>query len=267
MLDQQYDTRLGEGHDQNFYYRGQIGSRAVVITCLPVGETGSDMAAVVAQGMMAKFPNIKIGLMAGIGGGLPHEEHDIKLGDVVVSKPEGIHGGVVQYDTGKYTTEGFLRTGFLNAPPRELWAVLQSMPAHGHRLTNNPSETYPREKLDQLYGADRKEVKRKPGCRAAGPHVFYGTIASGKALNKDPAKGGILIKEHGVLCCEMEATDLMKTTFPCLVIRGISDYADSYKKGNWQAYVAASAARYAKDFLSEIPQYFACVPELLSGMC
>jgi hypothetical protein len=50
---------------------------------------------------VSKFPNIKIGLAAGIVGGLPYGENDIRLGDVVVSKPDGRYGGVVQYDLGK----------------------------------------------------------------------------------------------------------------------------------------------------------------------
>jgi len=34
--------------------------------------------------------------MVGIGGGAPSPRHDILLGDVVVSNPEGNFGGVVQ---------------------------------------------------------------------------------------------------------------------------------------------------------------------------
>lgn len=41
-------------------------------------------------------------------------------------------------------------------------------------------------------------------------------------------------------------------TFPCLVIRGICDYADSHKNKIWQPYAAATAAAYTKDFLSYV---------------
>ncbi|KAH7343110.1 P-loop containing nucleoside triphosphate hydrolase protein [Pyrenochaeta sp. MPI-SDFR-AT-0127] len=41
--------------------------------------------------------------------------------------------------------------------------------------------------------------------------------------------------------------------FPCLVIRGICDYADSHKNKQWQAYAAGTAAAYAKEVLSVIP--------------
>jgi nucleoside phosphorylase len=46
----------------------------------------------------------------------------------------------------------------------------------------------------------------------------------------------------------MEAAGLMND-FPCIVIRGICDYADSGKEKTWQEYAAAVAAAYAKDLL------------------
>jgi hypothetical protein len=51
-----------------------------------------------------------------------------------------------------------------------------------------------------------------------------------------------------VTCFEMEAAGLMDN-FPCLVIRGICDYADSHKNKKWQSYSAARAAAYAKAVL------------------
>jgi hypothetical protein len=61
-----------------------------------------------------------------------------------------------------------------------------------------------------------------------------------------------LRKELDVLCFEMEAAGLMDD-FPCLVVRGICDYADSHKNKRWQGYAAATAAAYAKELLSVIP--------------
>jgi hypothetical protein len=42
-------------------------------------------------------------------------------------------------------------------------------------------------------------------------------------------------------------------SFPCLVIRGICDYADSHKNKQWQMYAAGTAAAYAKEVLLVIP--------------
>jgi hypothetical protein len=46
----------------------------------------------------------------------------------------------------------------------------------------------------------------------------------------------------------MEAAGLMDD-FPCLMVRGICDYADSHKNKYWQPYAAATAAAYAKELL------------------
>jgi nucleoside phosphorylase len=56
----------------------------------------------------------------------------------------------------------------------------------------------------------------------------------------------------GVLCFELEAAGLMNS-FPCLVVRGVCDYADSHKNKRWQFYAAGTAAAYAKEILSVIP--------------
>lgn len=61
-----------------------------------------------------------------------------------------------------------------------------------------------------------------------------------------------LIAQKDVLCFEMEAAGLMNQ-FPCLVIRGICDYADSHKNKEWQGYAAMAATAYAKDLLLRIP--------------
>ena len=60
--------------------------------------------------------------------------------------------------------------------------------------------------------------------------------------------------EMGVLCFEMEAAGLMDS-FPCLVIRGICDYADSHKNTRSQPYAAGTAAAYAKDLLLEVAPF------------
>jgi nucleoside phosphorylase len=255
LLDKHYANLFGVEPDRNIYVLGRIRHHNVVLACLPAGFYGNNPAAVTATRMMGRFSNIKIGLLVGIGGGLPHGKNDIRLGDVVVSKPSGQFGGVVQYDMGKWTADGFERTGSLNAPPERLLAVLNLMPRHGRRFAGCPSEPYPGEELDQLYEADgQRLVKRDTGRREDGPHVFYGTVASGNSVIKDAAKREKLKAQHHVLCCEMEAAGLMNSSFPCLVIRGISDYADCHKNEVWQDYAAATAAQYAKAFLTQVPE-------------
>jgi hypothetical protein len=54
-----------------------------VIVVLPDREYGTAVAATVARDMLHSFPNIRIGLMVGIGGGAPSLKHDIRLGDIL----------------------------------------------------------------------------------------------------------------------------------------------------------------------------------------
>jgi nucleoside phosphorylase len=42
------------------------------------------------------------------------------------------------------------------------------------------------------------------------------------------------------MCSEMEAAGAL-ADFPCIVIRGISDYCDSHKNNQWHGYAAAYA--------------------------
>jgi nucleoside phosphorylase len=79
--------------DENVYTPGRIGQHNIVMACLPAGTTGISPAAKGAADMLRSFPKIRFGLMVGIGGGAPSAnkspEEDIRLGDVVVSVPDG----------------------------------------------------------------------------------------------------------------------------------------------------------------------------------
>lgn len=76
------------------------------------------------------------------------------------------------------------------------------------------------------------------------PEVFYGTILSGDMVIKNGQERDRIAAAEKAICFEMEAAGLMND-FPCLVIRGISDYSND----RWQPYAAATAAAYAKELL------------------
>lgn len=104
MLDEVHvDLDLAQG-DKNIYTLGRIGEHNVVIACLPGGSTGVAPAARVAEDMLRSFPRIRFGLMVGIGGGAPspnrRPNEDIRLGDVVVSIPDGELGKTRLNDVG-----------------------------------------------------------------------------------------------------------------------------------------------------------------------
>ena len=96
MLDEKHPQVASGMGDENDYTFGRIGKHNVAIACLPAGIMGKASAATVARDMMRSFP-IKIGLMVGIAGGVWSKTTDVRLGDVVVSQPSGMHGGVVQW--------------------------------------------------------------------------------------------------------------------------------------------------------------------------
>ncbi|PSN59028.1 purine and uridine phosphorylase [Corynespora cassiicola Philippines] len=276
-------------NDNNSYTLGEMGKHNVVIAVLPKGVYGTTSAANVARDMLRTFPNIRIGLMVGIGGGAPSSKHDIRLGDIVVSTPYNKEGGVFQYDFGK-TVEGkeFQVTGHLNQPPMVLATAVGDLEAkyelHGHQLEeaiNDVLEKTPRLKkkykrpdpdTDRLYlsgmlhladdeatcaefcgGDPSKLVLRNARTEEDdNPAVHYGIVASANQLMKNAVLRDKFAKENGVLCFEMEAAGLMNH-FPCLVIRGICDYSDTHKNKDWQGYAAMTAAAYAKDLLNRIP--------------
>jgi nucleoside phosphorylase len=119
MLDEIHEKpRKQLSSDHNVYTLGRISDHNVVIACLPAGVYGTNPAATVATQMLSNFESIRVGLIMGICGGVPSAERDIRLGDVVVSKPGGTFGGVVQYDRGKTAKGEFECTGSLNGKKR-----------------------------------------------------------------------------------------------------------------------------------------------------
>ncbi|KAF2202860.1 TPR repeat protein, partial [Delitschia confertaspora ATCC 74209] len=280
MLDEEHDNleRDQGDNDENIYTLGSIKGHYVVIVCLPAGRIGNNPAAAVGTQMRATFKGIRFGLMVGIGGGVPSAEADIRLGDVVISQPHQTFGGVVQYDMGKAMTSGFGRTGSLNSPPQILLSAVTRVQAnklrgkgglskHISQLSRIPGFERSKTGPDVLFKAaydhaggqtcdvcspDEQEVRERREAEEE-VMVHYGTIASGNQVMKNAAERDKLSAElGGVLCFEMEAAGLMNS-FPCLVIRGICDYADSHKNKLWQPYAAATAAAYAKEILSVIP--------------
>ncbi|KAF7505692.1 hypothetical protein GJ744_000541 [Endocarpon pusillum] len=252
MLDQAYLKLQKKEHDANDYILGRVGAHNVAIACLPAGLLGNGPAATVARDMVRSFP-IKLGLMVGIGGGVWSKDTDVRLGDVVVSQPGGTHGGVVQWDFGKREQGGvFRRTGTLNKPPLALLHALQSMKTRhikeGDRLQESllmlspvmaRTFRYQGADQDQLFEAaydhegdktcdlcDIQKVVTRPPRTHSGPQIHYGNIASGNEVMKDGVMRDKIARDEGVICFEMEAAGLMDH-FPCLVIRGICDYADS----------------------------------------
>ncbi|KAK6332584.1 SH3 and multiple ankyrin repeat domains protein 2 [Orbilia blumenaviensis] len=281
MLDEQHESLPLHEEDQNEYILGRIGQHNVIVVGPPRGTQGkATMASTVSQ-IRFTFRNVRIGLLVGIGGGVPQPGHDIRLGDVVVGAPE--YGPpVVQYDLGKQTLTGIEVSRTLNKPPTILLNVVNKINSesrhdlflkdHLRRFEVNQrmKNTYSRPDLpDRLFKANYSHPEdskceehdtqylierrdRDPGSGAI--YIHYGTILSGDSVMKNGQKRDELSKKYNnALCFEMEAAGVMDV-FPCLVIRGICDYCDSHKSREWQSYAAATAAAYAREVLCTLAE-------------
>ncbi|RYP59082.1 hypothetical protein DL770_010287 [Monosporascus sp. CRB-9-2] len=274
MLDNVHDSLPKDPNDSNTYTVGSIGRHNIVIASLPANGYGTINAATVANNMDRTFPSIRVRLMVGIGGGVPRKA-DVRLGDVVVSTE------VVQYDIGKIVRDGPLdRTGIPRKPPPAVMTAVAKLRAnHESKPSKIPSilsEIFqrnplmsqygrPSSLLDRLFdsgydhvgsmdscvGCDKSKLLERSPRSDETPKIHYGVVASGNQVMKHAKTRDRLARELDIICFEMEAAGLIDS-FPCLVIRGICDYSDSYKNKQWQEYAAATAAAYAKELLSII---------------
>lgn len=283
MLEKVYPAPSQHRLDENNYVLGQIAHLKIVVVCLPSGFLGTTPAAVAAGQMRQTFPALKHFLLVGIGGGMPSKNSDVRLGDVVISQK------VIQYDFGKAVPgNNLVLTGHLNRPPAILLnaasrlesqevtgspELVSSVLGHLARMQAKYPDSeynwsYPGVEKDQLFNSDYVHDRKNPTCVECDParlqlrlprvktrpKFHYGTIASANRVMRDGTARERLRKETDALCVEMEAAGLMDN-FPCLVVRGICDYADSHKNKDWQLHAAAIAAAYAKELLSIIPKH------------
>lgn len=278
VLEKEHNRLPPLDSDRSIYVLGEINNLKIVITCLPSGDQGHIPAASVARDMQSAFPKIRFWLLVGIGGGVPTERNDIRLGDVVVSNPSNTDGGVIQYDFGKAMQHGkFERTGVLAKPSDFLRSAVAHLSA-AHILRSSSIHdiladvqnktrafTFPGRLNDRLFETEYVHPTTARTCQSCDqdrlmhrivretddPKIFYGLIATGNQVMRDAVRRDQLAQELNILCFEMEAAGLMDC-YSCLVIRGISDYADSHKNDDWQPYAATTAAAYAKELLSTI---------------
>jgi nucleoside phosphorylase len=283
-----YDTR----YDDNAYIFGSINGHTVVIATLPQGETGNVNAGRLTALMFKTFRNIQMALLVGIGGGIPGPVvsqdalENIHLGDVVVGWPGDSKPACVYHDRGKSKVDGqFEMVGTMQNPDWRLTSAL-SLLASDHemgmttfndqlkRLQRHKVENkfaYPGVKQDRLFRAayhhqgdyalecaaccDQSELVERPRRTKDDQQalVFHcGRIATGNAVVQDAElRDRIGARCDGALCVEMEAAGV-DANRRCLVVRGISDYADSHKNDMWRSYAAGNAAAFTRELLCRV---------------
>ncbi|KAL2803418.1 hypothetical protein BJX63DRAFT_425293 [Aspergillus granulosus] len=78
--------------------------------------------------------------------------------------------------------------------------------------------------------------------------VYIGPVASADTVMKSGRHRDEIVRKENVIGFEMEGAGVWDSV-PCLIIKGVCDYADSHKCKLWQAYAAATGASAAKAFL------------------
>ncbi|PWY95003.1 purine and uridine phosphorylase [Aspergillus sclerotioniger CBS 115572] len=264
---------------KNYIYSfGRIGNHNIILT--RPHRIGPVKAAHCAATVRQQFPNVQFALSIGTGGGIPRPpRHDIRLGDIVIGIPGDNHPGILEYDFGKYEQDRFVLKACANKPPSILISadgsleedeIMERSPLSNvlKNLTARPKYARPGNK-DILYDAVFHHINKGDdcsGCEASTerkhvsrpmrphhqPYVHRGLILSGNGVVKDPQVRDRLRRGHDdAVCFEMEAAGIVDE-IPCLVVRGICNYADTHKRDAWRYYAAAAAAAYGKVILRKI---------------
>ncbi|KAL6899957.1 nucleoside phosphorylase domain-containing protein [Trichoderma evansii] len=99
---------------------------------------------------------------------------------------------------------------------------------------------------DETQLVQRKNLEMRSST--GDPEIFIGRIASGNSVMKSGEHRDKIAEEQKVIALEMEGAGLWDE-IPCIIVKGVSDYADSHGNVMWQCYAAATAASVLKAVL------------------
>ncbi|GKZ17867.1 hypothetical protein AbraCBS73388_010807 [Aspergillus brasiliensis] len=290
LFDAIYDENLDQYRkapgDNNTYTLGSIGKYHVVLVYMP--GAGKGYASSVATDVKRSYACLELALVVGVCGGVPYakdqtfSQQDILLGDVIVSK------GLVQYDLGRLHPTGFVRknTALANLPrPRpEILSFLKKLEVYYERLISRlhthlakvqkefPSG-YPGAEKDRLFSPEYEHQAKNCKCaeythyddgivarrgeyarQDQGTAVHFGLVASGDTVMVSAHDRDRISEIEDIIGFETEGAGVWEI-IPCIVIKGVSYYADSHKTKEWEHFAAASAAACTRAILDETPVY------------
>ncbi|KAF4943467.1 hypothetical protein FSARC_14912 [Fusarium sarcochroum] len=267
----------GRGHgDRNTYVTGRIGKHNIVITMLGMGKVNS---ATTATSLRSSYPNIQLAILVGICGAIPYiDAKPVRLGDVIISDI------IVQYDFGRQINREFVRkkTSDSSSGPvsRDVLNLLTNInTSFGRRRLHErtmvfsehltaaatragQSERYRSpdaamgnllESMSQRQILAEKECEGDERLKLPAPAIYLGPMASGDTVMLSAERRDKIARDEGVIAFEMEGAGLWRE-LPCLVVKGVSDYANSEKTKTWQDYAAATAAAASKAVLERYVQ-------------
>jgi adenosylhomocysteine nucleosidase len=218
-------------HGQPFYL-GKIGKHRVVIVKTGIGKVNAAMATAF---LMQRFRPKRI-IFTGIAGGL---HPDLNPGDIVIGEK------TVQYDFGQVTNDSLFTRNTRNPINRQLNPLffqadsLLLLAAKSAALTTN---------------------FKTMGNQAQVPHIIIGTIVTGDLLVTSEIKAKELRKKFDADATEMEGAAVAQICWqqqvPCLVIRSMSDKADSKAResiDNFKKIAAYNSAHLLMNILVNLP--------------
>ncbi|CAH0046270.1 unnamed protein product [Clonostachys solani] len=98
---------------------------------------------------------------------------------------------------------------------------------------------------------DKQTLEEEDPSKAQEPTIHIGAVASGDTVMKSGEDRDRIAKDDDILAFEMEGAGVWDD-MPCIVIKGVCDYADSHKRKRWQDFAAATAASATKALLETL---------------
>lgn len=206
---------------------------------------GKNAASGVAASLNSSFRALQVAFIVGIYGACPQtKKEEVIMGDVVLSE------GIVEYDFGRQFPDRFVRkaalTESLGSPNLEIRSLMAKL--KGLRARNQPGcalaqGMIPRHRLQLSPDGLQKEPD---------PKVHFGLIASGDTVMKSGQHRDIIASRENVIAFEMESAGAWDH-LPCVLIKGVCDYADRNKSDTWHTYAAVTAAAVLKALLEAWP--------------
>ncbi|KAE8339158.1 hypothetical protein BDV24DRAFT_152912 [Aspergillus arachidicola] len=255
MFDETYKSGSTVRHTQDQtinpqkydYIMGRIAGHNVILARLP--GIGIVYSAGESRRLKERFKRIKLALLVGICGAVPKrpDGHEISLGDVISSSRD-----VIRYDLGKQYPFGFQWTDASedsclrpNGHIREFVAKLEMRREKLERRACLPC-------VDQGCDLNLLVPRNPPKAETSDnkPVLHFANFASeGIVMDYAEDRDEIAQLEY-VIAFETIAVGAWDN-LPCMIVKGVRDYADGYVSEEWEKYAAATAAACAKAILEE----------------
>jgi nucleoside phosphorylase len=236
--------------------------------------TANPAAAAGVTGLFSGFNSIDQVIMVGVAAGIPapgRPEAHMRLGDVVVAT-----WGVVPYDHLVHEMNGTRLRQPASPPSAFLTSGAHRLAVDEERglrpweelideiATYLPAFARPPAVTDRLFTHDGPDAPRlrhpssaRTGHRPGRPKVHYAAIGSADRSVRSSAARDAIAGRWEVRAIEMEGHGVSTAAFATgrhhLVVRGISDYADSRFGRAWRRYASAAAAAYTAALLRRCP--------------